>query len=66
MKRSQRKPQINFEAKQEFIDELKRVADVLEVSVSQIARESIREKLDKIKRTDPRFNHALAQVITNA
>lgn len=61
----QRKPQFNFEAKQELIDELRRVANILEIPAAQFAREALREKIAAIKSTDPRFSNLTAQVQQN-
>lgn len=65
MKNTKRKPQINFEAKKEFIDELKQVAEIIEIPAAQIIRDAVRKQVAELKRTDPRLKNLSAQVHIN-
>lgn len=50
-----RKPQINVEANQTLVDELRRVSDITQVPYSQIVREAIWAKIAEIKQSHPAF-----------
>lgn len=62
MTRQQRKPQFNFEATKELIDELKEVASFTQISASHIIREAVSEKLLEIKTKHPRYQIQSVQV----
>lgn len=51
---------MNFEAKQEFIDELKQISDVIEVPAAQIIREAVSFKIAELKRSHPRLQQTEA------
>lgn len=46
--------------------ELKAIARALDIPMTQIAREAIRDKVAELKRTHPRLKNDSAQITTNA
>ena len=62
MENKNRKPQINIEANEEFIEELRQISKKIEIPYAQIAREAIAEKIIALKATHPRLQEtALAK-----
>ena len=45
MERTKRKPQLNFEAKPELINDLKKVSEALEIPAAQIMRQAVKKEI---------------------
>ena len=64
--KTERKPQINLSAKPGFIEEIKKVADILEIPAAQFIREATKEKIAELKKTNPliqeRLNEGIAVI----
>jgi hypothetical protein len=52
----------NFKASSEFLERLRTASDVLDVPASQIAREAISARIDKLSKRNPRLAAALAEL----
>ncbi len=50
---------MTFKASPEFLDRLRAASDVLDIPASQIARDAINEKLEKLSKKNPRLAEAL-------
>ncbi len=61
--KTERKPQINLSAKPEFIEEIKKVADILEIPAAQFIREATKEKIAELKKTNPLILEKLSEEI---
>lgn len=56
---------IQIRENDQVTQELKEVALILDIPVTQIAREAIREKLVELKRTHPKLQNEQAQLELN-
>lgn len=52
-----------FKASPEFLERLKAAAYVLDLTASQIAREAIDEKIEKLSKKNPRLAKALDELV---
>ena len=57
---------LNFKTTKEEAEEFMKIAETVDIPFSQIARESIRDRVDELKRTHPRLTQEDSRTNTNA